>query len=303
MNQNAVRGTVAALGNFDGLHIGHMAVIHAARTLAEETGAQPCICTFREHPLKVLRGAAPPALMEGELKEELYAATGMDVVHLDFDQMKDLSPEAFFRDILLKQLQVKGVCCGFNFTFGAGGKGTPALLATLCEEAGVAFSVADATQWKGETVSSTRIRRALEEGDVTLANEMLGRPFQFRQRVEEGYGRGHTWGIPTINQTYPKELVLPKFGVYCSLCDVDGVTYYGATNIGLRPTVNDGKAPSAETFLLDYEGDLYGKTVDIRLLEFLRPEQKFPDFDALSAQMRKDVDQVRSLAESAPFAR
>ena len=297
MELDTTRGTVAALGSFDGLHIGHMAVLNAAKGLAEETGAVPVICTFKEHPLKVLRGEAPPALMEGEVKEEVYATTGMQVWHMDFATIKDMEPEEFFRKVLLEELNVKGVCCGFNFNFGARGAGTPDLLEQLCREAGIRFYAAPAMEWKGEPVSSTRIRAAMEEGDLDLANEMLGRPFRFRERVEKGYGRGHTWGIPTINQMFPEELVVPKFGVYFSVCEVNGKNYYGATNIGLRPTVDDGKAPSSETFILDFSGDLYGEHVDISLLKFLRPEQKFPSFDALKAQIMKDIEQVRTLVE------
>lgn len=290
-------GSVVALGSFDGLHIGHMAVINAAKNIAAHTGATPLICTFLEHPMKVLRGAAPPALFTGAVKDEAFRNTGVEVYKLDFALVKDMEPEAFFEDILVKTLHVKGVCCGFNYTFGSHGAGTPELLQKYCEEEGIVFSDSDPTTLDGDTVSSTRIRKALEEGNVELAARMLGRPFKFRQEVVNGDHRGRTWGIPTINQPYPEELVTPRYGVYMSRCTVDGRNYYGATNIGVRPTVGEGQAVSSETNLLDYEGDLYGKFVDISLLRFLRPEKKFDNFTSLELQIKSDISTIRKFSE------
>ena len=190
-----------------------------------------------------------------------------------------------------------GVCCGFNYTFGDKGRGTPEMLDRMCAEKGVVFEAADATVLDGTPVSSTRIRNALAGGNVELANRMLGRPFQYRQQVVDGDKRGRTWGIPTINQPYPEELVVPRHGVYASRCVVDGRTYFGATNIGVRPTVRENDILSSETYLLDYEGDLYGKYVDVCLLKFLRPEKKFDSFEALEEQIHTDIATVRKISE------
>ncbi len=282
-------GTVVALGSFDGLHMGHMTVLNAAKEAAKRLDAEPVICTFKEHPLKVLNGEAPPALFTGEIMEELFASTGMDLYRLDFAEIKDYAPEAFFQKILMEELKVKGVCCGFNFSFGAKGAGTPELMRRFCKEAGVEFHELPAKRYADCTVSSTVIRSLLQEGRVGFANELLGRPFRFREPVIAGDGRGHTWGIPTINQMYPKELVVPKFGVYRSRVSVDGNTYAGATNIGVRPTVRDGESVSAETFVIGFTGDLYGKTVDLELLDFIRPEKRFSSFSELEAQIRADI--------------
>lgn len=289
------KGSVVALGSFDGLHIGHMAVINNAKNLASMLGAEPCICTFSEHPLKVLTGKEPPALFTGDVRDEAFRSTGIEVVRLDFASIMHMSPEDFFEEILFKTLHVAGVCCGFNYSFGDGGKGTPEMMDRLCSERGVVFSEADATLLDGEAVSSTRIRKALSEGHIELANRMLDRPFKYRQQVVDGDKRGRTWGIPTINQPYPEELVVPRHGVYMSHCIIDGRTYLGATNIGVRPTVKENDAVAGETYILDYEGDLYGKYVDVCLLKFLRPEKKFDSVEDLETQIHKDIDTVRKI--------
>lgn len=298
----AQKGSVVALGSFDGLHIGHMAVINNAKNLATMLGATPCICTFSEHPLKALTGKEPPALFTGDVKDEVFRSTGIEVVKLDFTSIMHMSPEEFFEEILFKTLHVAGVCCGFNYTFGEKGKGTPELLDRLCAERGVVFSESEATLLDGIPVSSTRIRNALGGGNVELANRMLGRPFKYRQQVVDGDKRGRTWGIPTINQSYPKELIAPRHGVYASRCIVDGRTYIGATNIGVRPTIRSNEKLSSETYLLDYEGDLYGKYVDVCLLRFLRPEKKFDSFKELETQIHSDIDTVRKIGTADVFA-
>lgn len=292
------KGTVVALGSFDGLHLGHMAVINSAKNMAAQLSAIPVICTFSEHPLKVLTGEAPPALFAGDVRDEAFRNTGVEVVRLDFASIREMSPEEFVGEILVKTLNVKGVCCGFNYNFGAKGAGTAELLAQMCREGGIGFSMAPPMTLDGEPVSSTRIREALKSGNVELANRMLGRPFKYRLRVIDGDKRGRTWGIPTINQKYDPALVLPRLGVYASRCMVDGRLYYGATNLGVRPTIEEGEPVSSETYLLDYDGDLYGKYVDVSLLRFLRPEQKFDSMEALETQMKRDIDTIRVIAEN-----
>ncbi len=289
LNKIDAAGTVVALGSFDGLHLGHRAVLDAAKELARQLHAEPVLCTFREHPLKVLTGQAPPALFQGAVKDRLFQESGLDVYFLDFAEIKDQSPELFFQKVLLEQLHAKGVCCGFNYSFGEGGKGTPELLESLCKANGIAFAEVPAKTLDGVTVSSTVIRSAMEQGNVGLANKMLGRAFSFESPVTHGDGRGRTWGIPTINQLYPEGLVVPEKGVYLSDVCVNGIHYKGVTNIGVRPTVREGEALSAETFVIGFSGDLYGTRPEVSLLRFLRPEQKFESFAALKAQIQKDI--------------
>lgn len=278
-----------ALGSFDGLHLGHRAVLDAAKELARHLHAEPVLCTFREHPLKVLTGQAPPSLFQGAVKDRLLQESGLDTFYLDFAEIKDQSPELFFQSILLDQMHAKGVCCGFNYSFGEGGKGTPELLEALCRENGIAFSEVPAKTLDGVTVSSTVIRSAMEQGKVDLANNMLGRAFSFESPVTHGDGRGRTWGIPTINQLYPEGLVVSEKGVYLSDVCINETHYKGVTNIGVRPTVREGEALSAETFVIGFSGDLYGTRPEVALLRFLRPEQKFESFAALKAQIQKDI--------------
>ena len=173
----AKQGTVVALGSFDGLHLGHMAVINEAKNMATRLDAKPILCTFFEHPKKVLTGEAPPALFTGEVREQAFRDSGVEVVKLDFASIMDMSPEEFFGEILIKKFNAKGVCCGFNYTFGAKGAGDSELLEKFCREAGMGFSASPATMLDGEVISSSRIRHALEEGNVELAERMLGRPF------------------------------------------------------------------------------------------------------------------------------
>ena len=289
MNKNDTAGTVVALGSFDGLHLGHRAVLDAAKELARHLHAEPVLCTFREHPLKVLTGQAPPSLFQGAVKDRLLQESGLDTFYLDFAEIKDQSPELFFQSILLDQMHAKGVCCGFNYSFGEGGKGTPELLEALCRENGIAFSEVPAKTLDGVTVSSTVIRSAMEQGKVDLANNMLGRAFSFESPVTHGDGRGRTWGIPTINQLYPEGLVVSEKGVYLSDVCINETHYKGVTNIGVRPTVREGEALSAETFVIGFSGDLYGTRPEVALLRFLRPEQKFESFAALKAQIQKDI--------------
>ena len=241
----AKQGTVVALGSFDGLHLGHMAVINEAKNMATRLDAKPILCTFFEHPKKVLTGEAPPALFTGEVREQAFRDSGVEVVKLDFASIMDMSPEEFFGEILIKKFNAKGVCCGFNYTFGAKGAGDSELLEKFCREAGMGFSASPATMLDGEVISSSRIRHALEEGNVELAERMLGRPFHYCTRVIDGDKRGRTWGIPTINQKYETELVIPRFGVYLSRCTS---IMAPRTSVSAQPSRRGRPSPARRSF-------------------------------------------------------
>lgn len=287
------KGSVVALGNFDGLHIGHMAVINAASEMAKRLGSKLVIATFTEHPMKYLTGESPKELLMGKVKEDAFSSTGAEICNLDFLSLKDMEPEKFFEEVLLSMLNAKGVCCGFNYSFGAKGKGTPELLQSLCEKKGIEFFMAPATILDSEPVSSTRIRKAIFEGDIELANRMLGRPYSYDRLVVDGDKRGRSMGIPTINQLLPENMAVPKFGVYESTTTVDGKEYASLTNIGVRPTIGTGYV-SSETFIIDFSGDLYGKHITVSLLRFMRPEKKFDSIEELYAQINADVAAVKS---------
>lgn len=288
-------GTVAALGNFDGLHIGHMAVINAAKVMAEKNGAKPCALIFTEHPLSVLSGKAPVTLFTEDIRNRILTEIGVDICNLDFKSLMNMTPEMFFEKIVIEMMGAVGVCCGFNYSFGKQGAGTPDLLKKLCEDRGIDFYMAPEIDYLGDPVSSTRIRSSIENGDMENANAMLGREFTYRQLVVDGDKRGRLFGTPTINQYLPSELVEPRHGVYMSKTFVDGKAYYSVTNIGIRPTIGAGPV-SSETYILDFDGNLYGKYVEVSLLRYIRSEKKFASIEELMDQIKRDAETVRNWA-------
>lgn len=284
-------GCAIALGNFDGLHIGHMAVLE--KTLAEaENGLRAAVMLFDEHSMKGITGEAPPMLITENERAELLKNKGIDVFTVSFSQIRGLSPEDFVEEILIGRFNARTVVCGFNYRFGNKAKGDAKLLEKICIEKRIKCVIIDEIENDGLPVNSTAIRRAVEKGEIELANKMLGRNFGYCCEVINGDKRGRTWGFPTANQKLPEALVTPAFGVYESLVAIDGEVYGGVTNIGMRPTVGDEKVLS-ETHILGYEGDLYGRYVDVRLIRFIRNEQKFGSFDELKLQIQSDVSSVK----------
>ena len=280
--------SAVALGNFDGLHIGHQKVISLALDSASE-GLLPTVLTFAENPLVALGGRAGGRLLSQEDKIALLEQMGVRQLYiLDFPTVKDLSAEEFVDRILVGGLKAKRACCGFNFTFGRGGKANSETLSGLCGTRGLGISVAQAVLVDGTPVSSTRIRGLLETGRAAEAARLLGRPFGYRVPVCRGKRLGHSLGTPTLNQNLPAGFVQPKFGVYATRVHVEGKQYVGVTNIGVKPTVGSDY-PLSETWMPDYLGaELYGKTVRVELLRFLRPERKFPTLEALRDAIVRD---------------
>ena len=287
-------GSVIALGNFDGLHIGHRTVIKSAVEMAKELGAVSCILMFSEHSLKALRGKAPSELVSGEIKERLFRETQSQIRTIDFNYIKGMSAQEFFETVLLNQFNAKGVCCGYNYHFGKNASGDTKKLKEICDAAGVKLSVSPPAEYMGEAVSSTRIRKALEEGKIEQANDMLARKFSYKSVVIDGDKRGRTLGTPTINQILDENMTIPKHGVYASQTIIEGKTYASVTNIGVRPTIGTGVLGS-ETFIIDFSGDLYGQSIEIGLLGYLRKEQKFESLKFLCEQIEKDVNVAKKI--------
>ena len=206
-----------------------------------------------------------------------------------------MTPEEFFNRIVIEMMGAVGVTCGFNYTFGRRGEGDAECLRKLCENKGIEFYMAPENDYKGEPVSSTRIRNYIAGGKIEEANEMLGRAFNYKQLVVDGDKRGRTFGTPTINQYLPTNFVEPKHGVYMSKSVVGDKEYYSVTNLGVRPTIGTGLV-SSETYILDFSGDLYGKYVEVKLLKYIRPEIKFNSLEELKNQIKKDAQTVRDLA-------
>lgn len=284
-----------ALGNFDGLHRGHMAVIDETLRLASENDFEPRILLFKEHPQKVLTGKAPPALLTESVRARLLREKGIVPEIIDFRLVSGLSPETFFKEILMQQLSAGALCCGENYTFGAKKAGAAAHLKALCEAEGISARIVPMKTENGEDISATRIRTLLQNGEVEQANALLGRCFSYDFEVVHGDGRGgKVFGFPTVNQFFTSEFVKPKLGVYASRVFADGRYRAAVTNFGVRPTVG-GSTLRSETCILDYSGDLYGTFLEVELLSYLRGEIKFPSFEALKSQIGQDSQKAQKI--------
>lgn len=280
--------TAVALGSFDGLHKGHMSVIACALSF-KECGLLPLVMLFDSHPLKSLYGKAPAEILQPELRDEILAERGVGKAFISFEEIKNLSCRDFFTEILLKKLNAGAVCCGTNYRFGKNASGGTDELSALCEEFGVMLKISPEITFDSLPVSSTRIRQAVENGDIPLANEMLGREFRYKYTVVSGDKRGRLMGAPTINQHFSSNFVIPKKGVYASVTVVDGKEYPSVTNIGLRPSFENEDLRS-ETCILGFSGDLYGKDIEVRLMKYLRGEIKFDSMEKLGSQIRLDAE-------------
>ncbi len=285
--------TAVALGSFDGLHKGHMSVIACALSF-KECGLTPLVMLFDMHPLKCLTGKAPAEILQPELRADILQNRGVASKVISFNEIKSLSCREFFIKILLEKLNAGAVCCGHNYRFGAGGSGGIGELKELCAEFGVELKISPEVSQGGSPVSSTRIRQAIESGDIPLANAMLGREFRYKYTVVSGDRRGRLMGAPTINQHFGKNFVIPKNGVYASVTVVDGKEYPSVTNIGLRPSFENTDLRS-ETCILGFSGDLYGKDIEVRLLQYLRGEMKFENMEALGNRIRADAETSKEI--------
>lgn len=272
-----------ALGTFDGLHLGHMRVLEGTK----QFGFLPSALLFSEHPAKALCGKMPPMLVTDAKRDALLQEMGIAPLKTDFREIMSLSARAFVREILQKHFHAGAVSCGENYTFGKDRAGTPEVLQDLCAEFGIQLFVTPTAEALGAPVSSTRIRGYLQNGEIESENALLGRRFSYAFAVVHGDERGRTLNFPTINQFFPSDFVVPKYGVYASQVYIDGAYHASVTNIGVRPTIGT-KTPRSETCILGFSGDLYGQYTEVELLSYLRPEQKFDSLDALRAAMQKD---------------
>ncbi len=283
-----------ALGTFDGVHRGHRAVLEAARQFAPEL--TPGAVYFETPP------AGGPVVETPEDREERFDRMGLTArFPLAFDRVRDLGAAEFVRRGLLDRCRAGALCCGEDFRFGKDAQGGPELLADLCREAGVALRVLPPVADAGGKISSTRIRRAVEAGDVAGANRLLGRPFGFAGTVIHGNHLGTGMGTPTLNQAYPAGLATPRFGVYACWCRTPRGDWYGVTNIGRKPTVGSDRI-LAETWLPDFSGDLYGQRVRLFLLGFIRPERKFASLEELRQVIVANGRQAADIARGQPLA-
>ncbi len=212
-----------------------------------------------------------------------------------FSAFRQLKPEEFFQQILLEKLNTKAVFCGYDYRFGLNAKGNTALLEQFCQQTGVRFETVPALMKDGIPISSTRIRELLRNGETESAAELLGERYAIDYPVAHGRQLGRKMGFPTINQMYPAGALLPRFGVYATLAHIDGVLRMGVTNVGVKPTISGENAPSAETYLIDYHGDLYGRSILLSFVSFLRPERKFASVNELFEQIAADSLRAKAI--------
>jgi riboflavin kinase / FMN adenylyltransferase len=284
---------VLALGNFDGLHRGHLKIIERVRRGAAEHGGAPMAMTFDPHPPRIVRpDKAPPLLMtKAQRLDALHAAGIRCVAVVRFThELSMWDPEMFVRTVLVDWLRVSEVWVGANFLFGHGRSGNFSVMRTLGQRFGFRADKIDPVRYKDFVVSSTRIRRLITEARVDEAGALLGHPYYIDGTVVEGRKRGRELGFPTANLHTENEL-LPPFGVYATTATIDGAVHAGITNIGVRPTFGE-TAVTIETHLLRFAGDLYGKHVRLGFVQRLRDERRFEDVDALRAQV--DADRLRA---------
>ena len=280
--------TAVSLGFFDGIHKGHQKIIKKA---VDNKNAVSTVFTFNQNPLQNLKGTAPARIITNEQKINLLNEIGVELLlSVDFKKVKNLTAEEFVKKVLVEKLNAKYVYCGFNFTFGKGGCADTKVLKELCNAYDVNVEVIQPVIINKETVSSTYIRKLIENGKVYEANQLLYKRFSINEIVVHGNKLGRLLKTPTINQLLPLQVIKPKFGVYASIVKFDDVLTYGVTNIGVKPTIGSDY-PLVETFMPEYNGeDIYGKRVEVILLRFVRPEVKFDNLEILKNQILKDAE-------------
>lgn len=285
---------IFALGFFDGVHRGHRELLYACKSLARDMGASTWALTFDKHPKSLFTDEPIPLLNTTEDRCTLLRQYEIDEVFVLYVNEKTISlPWDVFLEMLIED-GAAGFVCGYDFRFGRNGEGNAEKLAAFAAARNIPYLIAPEQTMDGEKISSTRIRALIEKGDLETANRLLGHPHMLSGTVVSGQKLGRTIGIPTANLHLPEELIKPAFGVYACRAWVDGKYYVAVTNIGTRPTV-DGQGVTVEPWILDFDGDLYGKEITLQFHKFLRREQKFDSLDALKAQIQKDAAETYKL--------
>jgi len=300
-NADISRPTVVTLGVFDGLHLGHQLIMKTVVERARAIGAVPTVITFEPHPRAVLHPAsAPPLLQTFDQKIEALSVLGIEqTIIIHFDQaFSQIRAEDFLRVTVVDRLHAKEVYLGRGFFFGHNREGNIDLLRRVSERLGFFADEVPEVRLRGKRIGSTRIRELLSAGRVNLARRMLGRPYGVEGPVVRGASRGQGIGFPTAN-IHPHNRVIPRGGVYVTATLIGGAWRRSVTNIGIRPTFDDGNEASVETHLMNWSGDLYGDVVRVRFLYRLRDEKKFGSIDELKGQIKRDVGRAERYFERA----
>jgi riboflavin kinase / FMN adenylyltransferase len=295
-NASIIRPTVLTLGVFDGLHLGHQRIMQTVVERAKAAGAVATAITFDPHPRAVLHPAsAPPLLQTLDQRLANLEVLGIgQVIVISFTLEFSSQPaEVFLEQIIHDRLHAKEVYLGKGFAFGRGRGGNIGLLREMSSRLGFFADEVDEVQIRGQRISSSHIRELLAEGRVNLARRMLGRPYGVEGVIIRGNRRGHTIGFPTANLK-PHNRVIPRYGVYATATLIDGMWRKSITNIGVRPTFEDTTDPSIETYVFDFDDDLYGDVLRVRFLHRIRDERKFSGIDELKRQIERDTNHARN---------
>ena len=286
--------TAIALGKFDGIHVGHQLLIDGLKQ-ERLKGRQALVFTFGDSPVSVLSGGSKKNIYTAEEKALYFSQLGVDVL-LEYPFTKEFaafSPENFVEQCLVKQLGVKAIYVGEDFHFGRGRSGNVRMLKVMGKEYGFEVHAIPKKTQHGKVVSSTAVRDMLES-HFWIANEMLGNPYFVYGEVVHGNHLGHTIGFPTINQTIPEQKLIPSFGVYASRVFIDGYYYNGISNLGQKPTIEGEHQVGLETHILNFDGDLYGRKLQVELLFYIRPEEKFASVNELKMQICNDIEAMKN---------
>ena len=290
------------MGLFDGLHYGHRTVIRYAIDLAKQNfGTDSAVFTFETNTVTSKGCGGVECIVSKELKHELIDEMGVKYIYSpDFMNFKNLSTEEFVQLVLCDKLLAKFVVCGEDFRFGKNAEGNTDVLDRLCRKYGIGlFTIPPVLDGNGMRISSTQIRALVKNGNIEEANMLLGSRFQFKLPVVYGHQIGRTLNFPTINQYFPRFQLVPKYGVYASAAEFHGNIYRAITNIGIKPTVANTDRPLAETYIIGFDGELYGEFVKISLVKFIRPETKFSGLDELAAAIKNDISRCSEIPDSA----
>ena len=286
--------SAVAIGKFDGIHLGHRKLLNYILE-EKKDGLKTVVFTFDPPPEEFFTGHSVRQLFTREEKRIAFEKMGIDVL-IEFpltEATAATEPEDFVRRILVQQINADYIAAGTDVSFGNKGRGDQYLLRSLSKELGYELELIDKVRLDGEEISSTRVRNEIADGNMPMAKRLLGAGYSVSGIVEHGRHIGHTIGVPTVNILPPDNKLLPPYGVYSSNVTIDGEVFKGMTNIGRKPTISEKEKVGVETYLYDFDRDVYGKYMEVELLEFLRPEMKFDSIEALKAQIESDLKAAR----------
>ncbi len=295
-NEKISDKTSVALGIFDGVHLGHRRILNTAEGFAGD-GLSFAVFTFNTSSVEKKHGKPYEYLYTENQKNYILKNLGAKFIYSpNASDIMEMSGEEFAYEILKKKMNAEAVVCGENFRFGKGASCGAAELGYFGKKYGFKINICKILKKDGEKISSERIKEYLKTGGITKANKLLGQKFFIMAKVAYGNKLGRTIGFPTINQLFETGQTIPKHGVYAAICEIDGISYGAVTNIGIKPTVEENIKPLAETHILGFSGDLYGKYVKTDIIGFMREEKKFSSLDMLKKQIEKDIIKSKEIS-------